>query len=111
MEITINARQGRLPDSVRNQAVQRFSRLERLDRRISTGTLVIDAISNGHRAEARLLAAGGPPLVGHAEAGTLRGAIDGALERLERQVKRRRERRLARRSRARVPIPRDVVLP
>ena len=99
MEITINARHGKLPDSLRRQAEARFSRLERLDRRITTGSLVIDGTARAHRAEARLVAAGGPPLIGHAERPTLRGAIDGAFRRLERQLKRRGERRIARRTR------------
>lgn len=103
MEVRINARHGKLPDSLRNQAEQRFSRLERLDRRITAGSLVIDGNARMHRAEARLLAAGGPPLIGHAEGPTLRGAIDGALHRLERQLKRRGERRIARRTRGAEP--------
>lgn len=103
MEVRINARHGKLPDSLRNQAEQRFSRLERLDRRITAGSLVIDGNARMHRAEARLLAAGGPPLIGHAEGPTLRGAIDGALHRLERQLKRRGERRIARRTRSAEP--------
>jgi ribosomal subunit interface protein len=99
MDITINARHGKLPDSLRRQAEQRFARLERLDRRITTASLVIDGTPRAHRAEARLITAGGPPLIGHAEGPTLRGAIDGALRRLERQLKRRGERRIARRTR------------
>jgi ribosomal subunit interface protein len=100
MEIRINVRHGRLPDSLRNQAEQRFSRLARLDRRITAGTLVVDGTARLHRAEARLVAAGGPPLIGHAEGPTLRGVIDAALHRLERQLKRRGERRVARRTRS-----------
>jgi ribosomal subunit interface protein len=111
MEVTINARRGKLPDSLRNQALQRFARLERLDRRITAGTLVIDPESNNHRAEARLVAAGGPPLIGHAEAPTLRAAIDGALHRLERQVKRRHERRLTKRTRNRAAAVQAKVTP
>ena len=115
MDLTINARHGKLPESLRNQAQQRFSRLERLDRRITTGTLVIESVSNMHRAEARLVAAGGPPLIGHADAPTLRGAIDGAIDRVERQLKRRRDRRTTRRTRntvaAAVPADEDVVMP
>jgi putative sigma-54 modulation protein len=109
MEITINARHGKIPDSLRNQAQQRLARMERFDRRLTSAALVIDAIPNGHHAEARIAPAGGPPLVAHNEAATLRAAIDGALDRVERQLKRRRERRVARRSR--VVATRDVVMP
>lgn len=107
MEIRINARHGRMPDSLRNQAEQRFSRLARLDRRITVGSLVVDGTARTHRAEARLVAAGGPPLIGHAEGPTLRGAIVTALHRLERQLKRRGERRVARRTRHTVGVAPD----
>ncbi|HEX2166909.1 MAG TPA: HPF/RaiA family ribosome-associated protein [Longimicrobiales bacterium] len=105
MEIRINARHGKMPESLRNQAEQRFSRLERLDSRITAGALVVDGSTRMHRAEARLLTAGGPPLIAHGEGPTLRGAIDSALHRVERQLKRRGERRLARRSRPAPAIP------
>lgn len=111
MEIRINARHGKLPESLRNQAEQRFMRLERLGRRITAGSLVIDGTARLHRAEARVLAAGGPPLIGHAEGPTLRAAIDGALHRLERQLKRRGERRIARRTRGPAPVESDEVTP
>ncbi|HEX6309866.1 MAG TPA: HPF/RaiA family ribosome-associated protein [Longimicrobiales bacterium] len=111
MEITINARHGKLPDSLRNQATRRFSRFERIDRRLTAGALVIDGSARDYRAEARLVPAGGPPLIGHAQAGTLRAAIDGALDRLERQLKRRRERRVARRTRGLADAVREDVLP
>lgn len=111
MEIRINARHGKLPESLRNQAEQRFMRLERLGRRITSGSLVIDGTARLHRAEARVLTAGGPPLIGHAEGPTLRAAIDGALHRLERQLKRRGERRIARRTRGTAPVELDEVTP
>ena len=99
MEIRINARHGKLPESLRNQAEQRFARIGRLDGRITSASMVIDGNARLHRVEARISAAGGPPLVGHAEGPTLRGAMDGALHRVERQLKRRGERRVARRHR------------
>ncbi|HEX6134833.1 MAG TPA: HPF/RaiA family ribosome-associated protein [Longimicrobiales bacterium] len=111
MEITINARHGKLPDSLRNQANLRFSRFERIDRRLTSGALVIDGAARGYRAEARLIPAGGPPLISHAHASTLRAAIDGAFDRLERQLKRRRERRVARRTRGVAVAVRDEVIP
>jgi putative sigma-54 modulation protein len=100
MEITINARHCTVPDSLRNQAAQRLSRLQRLHRRLTGGTIVFDVERGLRRAEARLAVAGGPPLIGQGQGATLRAAMDGALDRLERQVKRRRERVIARRSRS-----------
>ncbi|MEX0907190.1 MAG: HPF/RaiA family ribosome-associated protein [Gemmatimonadota bacterium] len=99
MEFTVHARHGKVPDSLRNQAVRRFGRLEKIDNRITSGTIVFDGAPSGRRVEARLYLAGGPPIVGHGEGNTMRGAMEGALHRLERQLKRRRRRMIDRRSR------------
>ena len=100
MEITINARHITLPDSLRNQVTQRLTRMQRLNRRITGGTIVFDIERGIRRAEARLAVAGGPPLLGHGKGATLRAAMDGALERLERQLKRRHDRMIARRTKS-----------
>lgn len=108
MEIRINARHGKLPESLRNQAEQRLNKLGRLDGRITSASMVFDGNARSHRVEARVSAAGGPPLIGHAEGPTLRGAMDGAIHRLERQLKRRGDRRVARRTRgltSAAPLP------
>jgi putative sigma-54 modulation protein len=99
MEITINARHCTVPVSLRNQAMQRIMRLQRLHRRLTGGTIVFEVEREVRRVDARLAVAGGPPLIGHGEGATLRAALDGALDRLERQLKRRRERIIARRTR------------
>ncbi|HSJ08289.1 MAG TPA: ribosome-associated translation inhibitor RaiA [Longimicrobiales bacterium] len=99
MEVTINARHCKVPDSLKNQAEQRFARMERIDRRITTATLVFDEAAGVRRAEARLTIPGGSLLVGHGQGATLRAAMDGALGRLDRQLKRSRDRRVARRTR------------
>jgi ribosomal subunit interface protein len=100
MDITINARHCTVPDSLRNQATQRLARLARLDRRLTSATLLFQ-LDPDHvkRVEARLASAGGPPLISHAEGATLRNAMDGALDRIERQLKRRRQRMIDRRTR------------
>jgi ribosomal subunit interface protein len=100
MDITINARHCKVPESLRNQAKQRTARLARLDRRLTAATLVF-AVENGvRRVEARVAVAGGPPIIGQDEGPTLRSALDGALARLERQLKRRRDREVGRRTRS-----------
>ena len=99
MDVTINARHCKVPDSLKNQAEQRFARMERIDRRITTATLVFDEAAGVRRAEARLTIPGGSLLVGHGQGATLRAAMDGALNRLDRQLKRSRDRRVARRTR------------
>lgn len=103
MDVTINARHCTVPDSLRNQALQRLTRLERMHRRITAGTVIFDGSANSQAVEARLAVAGGPPLVAHAEGSTMRGALDAALGRVERQLKRRRRRDLDKRSRGHSP--------
>ena len=99
MEITVHARHGRVPDSLRNQAVQRISRLEQIDSRITGATVVFDGAPGNRLVEARLSVAGGPPIVGHGDAGTLRAALEATLQRLERQVRRLRRRSIDGRAR------------
>jgi putative sigma-54 modulation protein len=108
MQITINARHCKVPDSLRNQAQQRVSRLARLDRRLTAATLVFDVTNLVKRVESRVAVAGGPPLIGAGQGPTLRAALDASLDRLERQLKRRRQRILDRRGRP-VAAPREVL--
>lgn len=108
MDVTINTRHCKVPDSLKNQAVQRFGRMERIDRRITTATLVFDDAGAVRRAEARLTIPGGSMLVGHGQGTTYRAAMDGALSRLDRQLKRARDRTVARRTRDRAAA-RDLV--
>jgi ribosomal subunit interface protein len=100
MDITINARHCKVPDSLRNQAQQRLDRLARLDRRLTAATLVFDVENTVKRVEARVAVAGGPPIIGAGNGATLRSAMDTSLDRLERQLKSRRKRILTRRTRA-----------
>jgi ribosomal subunit interface protein len=100
MDITINARHCKVPDSLRNQAQQRLDRLARLDRRLTAATLVFDVEHTVKRVETRVAVAGGPPVIGAGDGATLRSAMDTSLDRLERQLKSRRKRILTRRTRA-----------
>jgi ribosomal subunit interface protein len=104
MDITINARHCKVPESLRNQATQRLARLARIDRRLTSAALVFEVENTMRRVEARVAVAGGPPIIGQGQGPTLRGALDNALDRLDRQVKRRRDRIVARRSRG-LPEP------
>ncbi|CAN5687325.1 hypothetical protein BH23GEM9_BH23GEM9_14170 [soil metagenome] len=110
MDITINARHCKVPDSLRNQASQRFTRLARIDRRLTAATLVFEVEHNVKRAEARVAVAGGPPIISHDEGATLRNAMDGALDRIERQLKRRRQRMIDRRKSS-APEPESQLTP
>lgn len=109
MDISINARHCKVPESLRNQARQRLGRLSRMDRRLTAATLVFEVENTERRVEARVVVAGGPPVIGQGSGPTLRGALDTALSRVERQIKRRRERMVARRSRVATPTESDLV--
>ena len=110
MDLTISSRHVTVPESLRNQAEQRFARLEKLDRRVTGGTLVLAGEGNLRRAEARVSLAGSPPLLGTGEGPTLRNAMDRAIGRLERQLKARHSRTIDRRSR-RTKTAGDVQVP
>jgi ribosomal subunit interface protein len=92
MDVKINARNLRVPDSLRAQVQFRLDRMQRLENRITAATITFEAENLTRSAEARLAVAGGPPIIGHGEGATLRNALDAAMDRIERQLKRRRQR-------------------
>lgn len=100
MEIQINARNVKASDSLRAQAAFRMERLQRLEQRITSATITFEVDGTTKRAEARLNAAGGPPVIAEGNGATLRNALDAAMDRIERQLKRRRQRRRDSRTRA-----------
>jgi ribosomal subunit interface protein len=100
MDITINARHERVGDSLRAQAEYRLDRLQRLEQRITAAIITFETDNGTKSAEARLVVAGGPPILGRGDGATPRNALDAALDRIERQLKRRRQRLRDNRTRA-----------
>jgi ribosomal subunit interface protein len=92
MDVSINARNLKIGESLRAQADYRLGRLQRLEPRITSATLTLEVENAIKSAEARLAVAGGPPVMGHGQGATLRNALDAAMDRMERQLKRRRQR-------------------
>ena len=92
MEVTITARHCSIPDPVRERTSRLIARLERYEVRATSAIVNFEADHGARGVEARIAVAGGPPLVAHAEGPTFRSALDGAFDRIERQLKRRRQR-------------------
>lgn len=96
MFVTISARHCRAPASVRERAMVRLERL----RRIAPGTIGAEidlSVERGvHRVEARILLAGAPPIRASGTGTDFRSALDGALNRVRRQITERKARRRGR---------------
>ncbi|MGZ8688732.1 MAG: ribosome hibernation-promoting factor, HPF/YfiA family [Gaiellaceae bacterium] len=97
MRLQVKARQGQVRDSVRRYAE---SKLLKLDRRLHDLTLVEvtlsqehnPSIAENHVAEA-VVHTKGPTIVARGAGTTYEAAIDGLLDKLERQVERYRDKR------------------
>lgn len=98
MDVTINARHCTVPEPVREQTRRRVARLERFHPRTTKASVSFDADHGRKRCEARLHVDGGPPLFASFDDTSFRGALNGTLDRLERQLKRQRQRRRRRRA-------------
>lgn len=97
MRLQVKARQGQVTDSVRRYAE---NKLLKLDRRLHDLTLVDvtlsqehnPSIADDHVAEA-VVHTKGPSIVARGAGTTYEAAIDGLLDKLERQVERYRDKR------------------
>lgn len=98
MDVTITARHCTVPDALREQTRRRVARLERFHRRAKSASVNFDADRGRKRCEARIQVDGGPPLFASYDDTSFRAALNGTLDRLERQLKRQRERRRRRRA-------------
>lgn len=93
MEITISARHTTIPATLHDHAERLARRLDRFGPRAATIAVSFETMNGIRTAEARLSAAGGPPMIAHGSGPTYRNALNQAVERIERQLKRRRQRR------------------
>jgi putative sigma-54 modulation protein len=97
MRLQVKARHGQVTDSVRTYAEEKLSKL---DRRLHDLTLVEltlsqehnPSIADDHIAEA-VVHTKGPSIVARGAGTTFEAAIDGLLDKLERQVERYRDKR------------------
>jgi ribosomal subunit interface protein len=92
MEVTVSAIHCAIPESLHDHAARLGRRLERYNLRAASIVLTFENPNAQRTVEARLTAAGGPPLLAQATGDTYRAALNQAVDRLERQLKRRRQR-------------------
>jgi ribosomal subunit interface protein len=93
MDVTISARHTTVPATLHDHAERLARRLDRLAPKAATMAVSFETENGIRAAEARLTAAGGPPMIGHGTGPTYRNALNLAIDRIERQLKRRRQRR------------------
>lgn len=98
MDLTIVARHCSIPDSLHDHALRQITRLEKLAPRAPAVTVMFESDHHVRKAEARVTAVGGPPLLAHGEGPTFRAALDRCLDKVERRLRRHRDRRRRRRS-------------
>ncbi len=92
MEVTVSAIHCTIPESLHDHATRLSRRLDRYNLRAANMVLTFENPNAQRSVEARLLTAGGPPLLAQATGDTYRAAMNQAVDRIERQLKRRRQR-------------------
>lgn len=98
MDVTITTKRCTVPEPVQEHTRRRVGRLKRFHPRATSATVSFDEDSRRRRCEVRLLVDGGPPLFARFDDSSWRNALNGAVDRLERQLKRQRQRRIRRRN-------------
>jgi ribosomal subunit interface protein len=93
MEVTISGIHTTIPETLHDHAQRLARRLDRYEPRAATMVVHFENVNGIRTAEARLAAAGGPPMIARGTGPTYRNALNQAVERIERQLKRRRQRR------------------
>lgn len=94
MHVTITARHCTVSDAVRERALERVDRLAKYEPRASAGDVIFDEENGTRRAEIRVSVDGAPIQVARSDGETFRAALDGALQKVTRQLKREREKRV-----------------
>lgn len=100
MDITITARHADLSDSVKAHTDEKLSRLDRYFDGIQEAAVIVSKEKFRYQCEITLKVAGRADLVSTEETAELLSSIDGAIDRLERQVKKHKGRLVDRREKA-----------
>ena len=90
MDVRMSTRHTAVPPSFPAWAEGRAQRLERYNPRLQTVELLVDSDHGRSVVEVRAQVPGSPIMVGRAEGGSERVALDRALERVGRQLRRQR---------------------
>ncbi|MEW6355956.1 MAG: ribosome-associated translation inhibitor RaiA [Planctomycetota bacterium] len=97
MKITISGRHMDVTDGIREHALARFQKLDRLSLKIDHVKLAIWVEGTRHTAEAVVHVGKGSTLITEVDAPDMYAALDLAAAKLERQLKKHKERRKDRR--------------
>ncbi len=100
MDITTTARHFELSPKTREHAEEKLQRLDRYFGKIFDATVTITKEKFRYQTEISLKVAGGPDLVSREETTDVVTSIDGAIDRLERQVKKHKNKLVDRREKA-----------
>lgn len=92
METMVTARHCSVSDSLRRHTLERLEALSRFEPRVQFAHVCFVSDHGAHRVEVRVHGTRGRSMVATASGATFRAALDGAVERVARQLKRRRER-------------------
>lgn len=96
MYVTISARRCKAPATIRERAEERLSRLRRLEPTLIGAEFDLSTQRGVHQVDARLVLAGSPTIRASAVGDDFRAALDGALDRLRRQITEQKSRRRGR---------------
>ncbi len=96
MYVTISARRCKAPATIRQRAEERLTRLQRLEPALIGAELDLSAQRGVHRVDARLAVAGSPAILASGVGDDFRAALDGAVDRLRRQITEQKSRRRVR---------------
>jgi ribosomal subunit interface protein len=94
MDVRIITRRATVGDTFLRQAEERVRKLDRYEPRLQAVAIVVDEDRGRVSVEARADVPGAPPVVASASGATDRSALDGALQKLRRQLRRERSRRV-----------------
>jgi ribosomal subunit interface protein len=104
MDVTITARHCDIPAATRAHAADRVRRLQRFEPRVEAAQVRVEPEPVGLQVETVVSVPGGRSLIARVTADSFRAALDGTVDRLERQLRRRRERVRQRRTERPAPV-------
>jgi ribosomal subunit interface protein len=94
MDVRITTRRATVTETFVRQAKERVRKLDRFEPRLHAVDILVDADRGRVSVEVQATVPGAPAMIARAVAATDRSALDGALQKLGRQLRRSRARRL-----------------
>ncbi|MBN2211574.1 MAG: ribosome-associated translation inhibitor RaiA [Sedimentisphaerales bacterium] len=92
MNITLTGRHMDITDALRSYADKKLDRLRRMAQRVSEIEVILSDENQKHRCEIILRIDNAPPMVVHETGDDMYACLDGAVDKIERQLARHKER-------------------